>query len=89
MFLRRSITGAAGGLVVIVALVAGCTTSPPLTDASQILNKTVAAMANIDSVHFEITALGQFEFGIETSTPTPNPSATTSAAASASPTASA
>ena len=89
MFLRRSIAAAAGSLVVIVALVAGCTTAAPLTDAHQILDKTVAAMANVRSVHFELTAIGQFVFGIDNSTPAPSASDTTSPAPSSSATASA
>ncbi len=88
MFLRRSIAAAAGSLVVIVALVAGCTTAAPLTDAHQILDKSVAAMANVQSVHFELTAIGQFVFGIDNSTPSPGPSDTASPVPSASATAS-
>ena len=88
MFLRRSIAAAAGSLVVIVALVAGCTTAAPLTDAHQILDKSVAAMAKVQSVHFELTAIGQFVFGIDNSTPSPGPSDTASPVPSASDTAS-
>ena len=88
MFLRKSIATAAGGLVMAIALVAGCS-SAPLTNAHQIMNKTVESMKTVKSLHFELTAIGEFVFGFDTSTPEPSASGSGSAAASESASASA
>jgi hypothetical protein len=94
---RKSIAISAAGLLAVVALVAGCVSSP-LTDVHKILSDATTSLGNLQSVHFHLEAGGQFLFGVEalpsssptptespspSATPTPTPTATAAASGSA------
>ena len=70
MFGRKSFATTAAGLLAVVALVAGCS-STPLTDARKILSNAKANFDGLKSVHFQLEAVGQFMFGYPVVTPAP------------------
>ncbi len=74
MFRRKSLAITAAGVLAIVALIAGCA-SAALTDPRQILTNAQTSLTNLQSVHFQIEAGGQFIIGVA-QTPTPAPTAT-------------
>jgi hypothetical protein len=70
VFGRKSLATTAAGLLAVVALVAGCS-STPLTDARKILSNAKANVDGLQSVHFQLEAVGQFMFGYPVVTPAP------------------
>ena len=95
MLRRKSITILSAGLLLVTAIVAGCSPAP-LTDVHQILDNAVTRMTpdsnvmattspgGIESFHFVLDAGGQFLIGIPTTTASPTPIATASPSAGAS-----
>ena len=90
---RKPFAIIAAGVLAIVALIAGCT-SAALTDPRVILTDAQTSLTNLQSVHFQIAAGGQFIIGVSlapspspTDTPTPTPTATATTTPTASPTA--
>ena len=70
MFGRKSFAITAAGLIAVVALVAGCS-STPLTDARKVLSNAKTNVDGLQSVHFHFEAAGQFMYGYPAVTPTP------------------
>ncbi len=70
MFGRKSFATTAAGLLAVVALVAGCS-STPLTDVRKILSNAKTNVDGLQSVHFQFEAAGQFMFGYPVVTPAP------------------
>jgi hypothetical protein len=70
VFGRKSFATTAAGLLAVVALVAGCS-STPLTDPRKILSNAKANFDVLNSVHFHLEAGGQFMYGYPAVTPTP------------------
>ncbi|HEU6439690.1 MAG TPA: hypothetical protein VFC12_04560 [Terriglobales bacterium] len=97
MFGRKSFATTAAGLLAVVALVAGCS-STPLTDPRKILSNAKANFDVLNSAHFHLEAGGQFMYGYPAATPTPTieptavptiePSASAAAPSGSAPTAS-
>src|SRR5271157_1722790 len=52
---RKSLAITAAGMIAVVALVAGCVSSP-LTDVHAILSNATTSLANLKSVHFHLEA---------------------------------
>src|ERR1035437_3845332 len=70
VFGRKSFATTAAGLLAVVALVAGCS-STPLTDPRKILSNAKAIFDVLNSAHFHLEAGGQFMYGSPAATPTP------------------
>jgi len=89
VFGRKSFAITAAGLIAVVALVAGCS-STPLTDARKVLSNAKTNVDGLQSVHFHFEAAGQFMYGYPAVTPAPTlaPTAVPTIAPSASPVAS-
>jgi hypothetical protein len=83
---QKSLAITAAAILSGVALLSGCT-SAPLTDPHEVLTNAEASLKDLQSVHFQLTAGGQFIFGIEAA-PTPEPTEVPTESPSESPSAS-